>query len=168
MNLKIRKETPADAAAIAAVTVAAFRDAPHASSTEHVIVKALRHANALSVSLVAEWNGVLIGHVAVSPVTVSEGISGWYGLGPISVQPEFQRRGIGSQLMHAALDALREIGAAGCVLVGDPAYYRRFGFKPDPRLTFPEVAPEYFLVLAFGQELPRGVVAYHEAFGAQE
>jgi len=90
----------------------------------------LRKAGALTISLAAEQDGEIVGHVAVSAVSMSDGSADWYGLGPISVTPERQRKGIGSGLMQAALRLLRERSPAGCVLVGDPAYYARFGFKP--------------------------------------
>ncbi|MCM2252120.1 MAG: N-acetyltransferase, partial [Ramlibacter sp.] len=109
----------------------------------------------------------IVGHVAVSPVSISDGSTGWYGLGPISVKPDLQRMGIGSLLMRAALQRLRERGAAGCLLVGDPSYYARFGFKPEPRLVLPDVPARYFQALPLGPSLPRGVVTFHEAFGAQ-
>lgn len=168
-NLRIatRGETPADVDAIGAVTTAAFLHAEHRSGTEQHIVAALRDAGQLSVSLVAELDGRIVGHVAASPVTISDGSEGWFGLGPISVLPELQRTGIGSALMHAALAALRERGAQGCVLLGDPDYYRRFGFAPDPRLVLPGVPPEYFQALPFGDTVPTGTVAYHAAFDAQ-
>lgn len=166
MNLRIRAETPADADAIEALTVAAFLQAPHSDHTEQFIVRALRAADALTVSLVAEQDARLVGHVAVSPVTVSDGAEGWFGLGPLSVHPAQQRAGIGTRLMQAALQAQRDRGAAGCVLLGDPAYYGRFGFRPEPGLVLPEVPPEYFQALAFGGPLPQGVVRYHAAFGA--
>lgn len=167
MNTLIRTERPTDIAAIHAVTVTAFLHAPHTDHTEQFIVDALRRAGALSISLVAEQAGTIVGHVAVSPVTVSDGAAGWFGLGPISVIPELQGRGIGSQLMHAALQQLRGQGAAGCVLLGDPAYYARFGFRPEPGLLLPDVPAEYFQALAFGSSVPQGVVTYHAAFSAQ-
>lgn len=166
MNPVIRQETPADAAAIHDVTVAAFLNAAHADHTEQFIVAALRKAGALAISLVAELDGEVAGHVALSPVSLSDGATGWYGLGPISVRPALQGQGIGSQLMQAAIERLRERGAAGCVLAGDPAFYTRFGFKPEPGLSLPGVPAEYFLALAFGPSLPQGVVTFHEAFGA--
>jgi putative acetyltransferase len=168
MNLHIRPETPADIPVIAAVTEAAFREAPHAAHTEQFIVNALRRAGALAASLVAEVDGAVVGHVAVSPVAVSDGAAGWFGLGPISVLPGYQGRGVGSGLMDAALQVLRERGAAGCMLVGDPAYYRRFGFRPEPGLTYPGVPPEYFMVVTLGGPMPQGVVAFHDAFAARE
>jgi len=167
MKIVIREESPFDVAAIHAVTMMAFLNAPHTDRTEQFIVDALRKAGALSISLVAEQAGAILGHVAVSPVTVSDGSSEWYRLGPISVIPEVQGHGIGSLLMKEALQRLREKGAAGCVLLGDPAYYSRFGFKAVPELVLPDVPPEYFQALAFGSSLPRGIVTYHEAFSAR-
>jgi len=168
MPVQIRPESPVDVPEIFAITVAAFRTAAHSAGTEQFIVNALRRAGALTVSLVAELDGSLIGHVAVSPVTASDGTAGWYGLGPISVLPQHQRSGVGSQLMRAALQALRDGGAAGCMLVGDPAYYRRFGFRAEPGLTYPGVPPEYFMVVPLGGHVPTGVVTFHEAFKAKE
>ena len=167
MNPVIRQESPSDAAAIHAVTAAAFLNAPHTAHTEQFIVEALRTAGALAISLVAEQGGEVVGHVALSSVSVSDGSTGWYGLGPISVEPELQGKGIGSLLMQAAIRLLRERGAAGCVLVGDPSYYSRFGFKPEPGLVLPDVPPEYFQALLLGPSLPHGVVTFHEAFGAR-
>lgn len=165
LKVDIRPETAADVAAIEAVTTAAFLDAPHTSHTEQFIVSGLRSAGQLAVSLVAECEGKVIGHVAVSPVVVPDGAAGWFGLGPISVLPEYQRRGVGSRLMAEALRLLREQGAMGCVLVGEPGFYGRFGFRPEPGLTLPGVPPEYFMAVAFGSPLPRGVVSFYAAFG---
>lgn len=167
MNTVIRQESPSDVTAIHAVTVAAFLNAPHTDHTEQFVVDALRKADVLSVSLVAEKASTVVGHVAVSPVSISDGSSGWYGLGPISVIPELQGQGIGSLLMKSALRLLQEEGAAGCVLLGDPAYYSRFGFKAEPELVLPDVPPEYFQALPFGASFPSGIVTYHEAFSAR-
>lgn len=166
MNIRIRHEEAADASAIESLIVAAFADAPHTEHNEQFIVRALREAGALSLSLVAEEAGSLLGHVAVSPVTISGTSAHWFGLGPISVLPQYQGKGIGSQLMEAALTELKMREAAGCVLLGDPAFYERFGFRVEPELELPDVPPEYFQVLAFAAPAPRGVVAYHNAFAA--
>jgi len=165
-SFEIRAETPADASAIEAVTIAAFLDAPHTSHTEHLIVRSLREAGKLTLSLVADAQVALVGHVAVSPVSLSDGTPGWFGLGPISVIPEHQRRGVGSRLMREALRRLREQGAAGCVLLGEPGFYSRFGFRADPALILPDVPPEYFQALAFGSSRPNAVVSYHGAFSS--
>lgn len=166
MNILIRNEQPEDIDSITQLTEAAFEQAEHTSHTEQFIVTALRNAQQLSVSLVAVENGEIIGHVALSPVTVSSGARGWYGLGPISVRPDRQGQGIGAALMNAALDALRQLGAAGCVLLGDPGYYGRFGFEAHPGLELPGVPAEYFQALAFAGEVPTGTVTYHQAFEA--
>ncbi len=165
--ITVRAETAADSQAIEELTVSAFLNASHTSHTEQYIVNALRRAGKLAISLVAEADGVVIGHIAISPVSVSDGASSWFGLGPISVLPQHQRRGVGSQLMREALRVLRGRGASGCVVLGEPLYYGRFGFQADPDLVLPGVPPEYFQALSFGLSRPRGTVTYHEAFNAQ-
>lgn len=166
MPARIREEAPADVLAVEAVTVAAFLSAEHTSHTEQHIVSALRRAGALTISLVAEIDGVLVGHVALSPVNISDGSTHWFGLGPISVLPAQQRGGVGSELMRAALAALRQRHAQGCVLLGDPGYYGRFGFRASPDLVLPGVPPAYFQALHLGPTTPRGIVTYHPAFEA--
>ncbi len=167
IGITIRAESQADAAAIAAVTTAAFANAPHAAHTEQFIVAALRRAQALEMSLVAELGGEIVGHVALSPVMLSDGSAGWFGLGPISVLPEHQERGIGSRLMREALQRLRDSGARGCVLVGDPGFYQRFRFRSHTALAYPDVPAEVFLVLPFADAVPQATVTFHPAFGAQ-
>lgn len=162
----IRGENPSDAAAIEEVIVAAFLAAAHTSHTEQFIVRALRDSGKLTVSLVAEENGQVIGHVAVSPVTISDGTTGFYGLGPVSVAPEHQGRGVGTLLTEKALGQLRGFGACGCVVLGYPAYYSRFGFNAEPSLVLPGVPPEYFQAISFVESLPSGNVNYHDAFEA--
>lgn len=162
--VRIRKESAADAVAIEAVTVAAFRNAAHTDHNEQLIVRALRDSGQLSVSLVAEVDGSLIGHVAVSPVSISGCVARWYGLGPISVAPEHQGQGVGAMLMERALAELHTLGAAGCVVLGDPGYYARFGFKAEPSMLLPGVPAEYFQAIAFNGSLPAGTVSYHDAF----
>lgn len=163
----VRPETQLDAQAIERVTVEAFRNASHTSHTEQFIVRELRRSNALSVSMVAEADGEIIGHVAVSPVHIGDGAERWFGLGPISVLPGHQGKGVGTQLMEAALQKLRASSAQGCVVLGDPRYYGRFGFKPLAGLVLPGVPAEYFQGLVLGTGIPQGQVKYHDAFDAQ-
>ena len=167
MDIVIRPESAQDAAAIHGVTAAAFEHAPHTSHTEQFIVDALRDAGQLAVSLVAEHQGRVVGHVALSPVTISDGTAQWLGLGPVSVLPELQRQGVGTRLVQRALELARRLGASGCVVLGDPVYYGRFGFKAEPALTLPGVPPEYFQALVLRDAMPSGIVAYHESFSAQ-
>jgi putative acetyltransferase len=159
----IRDEQPGDAVAIGQTIHDAFESAEHSSGTEDRIVDALRNADALTLSLVAIEDGEFVGHVAISPVTI-DGASGWYGLGPVAVRPERQGEGAGSALIGEALDRLRKQGASGCVVLGDPEYYGRFGFAHDPGVTYADVPPPYFQILSFGPECPKGAVSYHGAF----
>jgi putative acetyltransferase len=159
----IRPERPEDAAAIGPLITAAFLTAEHRDGTEAAIVDRLRADGALLLSLVAADGPALVGHVAASPVTVG-GRPGWAGIGPLAVRADRRRQGIGARLMTAALDALRARGLAGAVLVGDPAYYARFGFAARPGLTVPGIPDAYVLALPFAGPAPAGAIAYHPAF----
>lgn len=165
-DLILRNEKVEDIEPIFRLTQSAFEHAEHSSHTEQFIVNALRNAQMLTISLVAELNHEIIGHVAISPVEISSGAQGWYGLGPISVAPEYQQRGVGTALMKQVIERLQQLDAAGCVLLGDPHYYAKFGFKPHENLTLANIPAEYFQVLAFKQPVPQGEVKYHAAFEA--
>jgi putative acetyltransferase len=167
LRINIRQEKSSDIQSIHEITVAAFLDAPHTDHTEQFIVKALRDSGALTITLIAEDSTQIVGHVALSPVTISDGSSDWYGLGPISVTPSEQGKGIGTKLMHVALAELRNLKANGCVLLGDPNYYHRFGFEPIDGLVLPDVPLEYFQALLLQGIHPIGTVTYHESFSAQ-
>jgi len=165
-KVAIRSETDADAGAIAEVTVAAFKSLGISNHTEQFIIGALRAAKALTVSLVAEVDGRVIGHIAFSPVAISDGTRNWYGLGPVSVLPEYQRQGIGKALMHEGLSRLKNMNAQGCCLVGHPDYYKKFGFKNMPGLVLEGVPQEFFFALSFDGHTPQGTVTFHDAFKA--
>jgi putative acetyltransferase len=164
MDITIRKETPSDVAEIETLTASAFLNVPHSNHMEQFIINALRNSGKLTISLVAEVDKKIVGHVAISPVSISDGRQGWYGLGPISVTPEHQGVGIGSHLIRQALASLREMGASGCVLLGEPKYYSRFGFKAEPSLVLSGVPAEYFQVISFNTSIPVGTVTYHQSF----
>ena len=161
----IRPERPGDAASIRALTQAAFRDMPFSDGDEADLVDRLRTSGDLALSLVAEDADRIVGHVALSPVTISDGSMHWFGLGPVSVWPELHGQRIGSALMKRAIADIREMGAKGIVLLGDPAYYARFGFEHDPQLAYPGPPPEYFQRLVLEGEPPSGTVSYSPAFG---
>lgn len=165
-HILIRKELPSDAQQINAVTIAAFETLKVSDHTEQFVVEALRAANALTLSLVAELEGRVIGHIAFSPVVLSDGSPDWYGLGPVSVLPEYQCQGIGKALILEGLSQLRDMHARGCCLVGHPEYYPKFGFINAAGLTVVGVPPEVFFALAFDGIYPQGTVAFHEAFMA--
>lgn len=164
----LRNETDTDASAITDVTVAAFRTLEISPHTEQFIVTALRAAKALAVSLVAEVDGRVVGHIAFSPVSISDGTPGWYGLGPVSVLPEYQRQGIGKALIREGLSRLKSLEAQGCCLVGHPEYYRKFGFENTSALAIEGVPAEFFFALAFAGRIPHGTVTFHDAFKANE
>ncbi|KIX46459.1 GCN5 family acetyltransferase [Burkholderia pseudomallei] len=164
----LRGERAGDAAALARVIVAAFADEPQGGQFERRIVDALRADGRLSVSLVAVRDGRLVGHVAFSPVAIGAGGEGWHGLAPLAVWPGCQRQGIGAALVRAGLDVLRRAGARGCVVLGEPAYYARFGFGPAGDIVFPQAPPDALMALPFGEHAPcpAGELRYHASFYA--
>ncbi|CDN89662.1 GNAT family N-acetyltransferase [Hydrogenophaga intermedia] len=165
--MQLRPEQPPDAPAIGSLIAKAFADNPHSGGTEPAIVRELRAAGALTISLVAvDETGHVVGHIAFSPESIAGGGGRWYGLGPISVLPALQGTGIGGSLMTDGLARLKALGAEGCVVLGEPAYYGRWGFAVREGLVYPGVPPEYFMALAFDGGVPRGEVAYHAAFAA--
>lgn len=167
MNIIIRNENDSDIETISEITKEAFLSLAISNHTEQFIISALRKANALTISLVAEKEKKVIGHIAFSPVTISDGSRNWYGLGPISVLPELQKQGIGKRLMRKGLSLLESLEASGCVLVGDPGYYEQFGFRSLPDLVVDGVPPQYVLALPFEENETRGAVGFHEGFNAK-
>ncbi len=164
MATAIRKENPADQSAIYSVTEIAFRDMPYADGTEQDIVNRLRSVGALHLSLVAELDDQVIGHVAFSPARADDGSKPWFALGPVSVLPQHQRQGIGSALINAGLTELDREGALGCILVGNPDYYRRFGFEVSSANAPDDETAPYFMIKRFADSVPSGVFRFHEAF----
>ncbi|MBV8034523.1 GNAT family N-acetyltransferase [Roseateles sp.] len=166
----VRDEAPADRPAVAALITAAFRDHPFSRHDEARILQRLDEHGALTLSLVAcdPASGEPIAHLAFSPVRIAGQDLGWLGLGPLAVRPDRQRQGVGRTLVEAGLARLRVVGAAGCVLLGDPAYYARFGFRAGSGLVLPGVPASHFQALRLDEAraLPAGTVSYDEAFGA--
>jgi putative acetyltransferase len=161
----VRPEREGDERGIAWAITTAFATAEHSGGNEVEIVGRLREERELETSYVAATPaGEIVGHVAFSPVRIDGDECGWYGLGPLAVLPDWQRRGIGAALVEAGLERLRRIDAAGCVVLGDPAYYARFGFAHDPALSYPGPPPEYFQRLVLNGDAPGGIVAYSPAF----
>ena len=162
----IRNENENDVKAITDLTVSAFKALEISQHTEQFVIAALRAAKALSVSLVAEIDNSIVGHIAFSPVVISDGTPDWYGLGPLSVLPSHQRQGIGKTLVREGLLRLRGLNARGCCVVGHPDYYPKFGFKNVAELSYKGVPPEFFFALSFDENFPQGEVTFHEAFMA--
>ena len=159
--ITLRAEAPGDAAAIHTLTATAFAPMPFADGTEADVIDLMRAAGDLSLSLVAVDGDTILGHVAMSPACVG-GTKGWYGLGPISVQPALQRQGIGRRLIKAACDWAREQSAKGVVLLGNPAVYGHAGFVPGI-LTHREVSQDYVMVLNFTADTPAGEITFADA-----
>lgn len=164
MTIDIRAETPTDIPHITAITLAAFLNEVYSSHTEHFIINALRKAGALSLSLVAEQEGEVVGHIAASPVKIAGSSGNWYGLAPLPVHPDRQQQGIGGLLVRQLLQELKALGADGCVVLGDPGYYGRFGFKARDGLYYAGVPADYMQALAFDGNIVAGEVTYHQAF----
>ncbi len=160
----IRSEKPSDINAICEVTKAAFKHHSFRHRTEHFIIRDLRNAGGLALSLVKEVDGQIVGHIAFSLVTVSDGTTSWYSLGPVSVRPDFQGQQIGSALVNSGLARLRSMGAKGCVLVGLPTYYHRFGFGNHPELIHEDAPREIFGARPLSGKIPKGTVEFHPAF----
>ena len=163
----IRRERDGDEAAIAQVITTAFAATEWSDGSEAGIVGRLRDDLELEASYVAVTpSGAIVGHIAFSPVAIDGHQGAWYGLAPLAVLPDWQRRGIGTALVEAGLEDLRRIDAAGCVVLGEPRHYSRCGFAHDPALTYPgALAPEHFQRLVLRGDPPTGVVSYSAAFG---
>ncbi|MEP2735476.1 MAG: N-acetyltransferase [Erythrobacter sp.] len=167
-GILLREEQPSDILAIHALTAAAFAPMPFSNGSEYYVIDQLRADGDLTLSLVAEDaeenKGAIIGHIAFSPVTISDGTADWYGLGPVSAAPALQKTGIGSKLIRFGIGELEERGAKGIVLIGSTDYYPRFGFEHRPDLTYAGGPPEAFQVLLLEGEWPSGAVSYSPAF----
>ncbi|MGL4490442.1 MAG: GNAT family N-acetyltransferase, partial [Rhizobiaceae bacterium] len=149
-GILIRPERPDDVLAIHDLTKRAFAPMPFAAGDEQDLIDTLRAIGDLTLSLMAEIEGKIVGHIAFSPASASDGSQGWFALGPIAVEPELQRRGIGKSLMADGLAHLHAMNASGCILVGNPDYYQRFGFRPFPHLAPDNEPAEYFMILPMG------------------
>jgi len=156
----IRSEKPGDEDRIYEVTKAAFATMPFSDGTEQDRVNKLRADGDLTLSLVAEIDEIIMGHIAFSPVFFDAVYNSWYGLGPVSASPERQKQGIGKALIEAGLDELKSLGAKGCVLIGDPGYYHRFGFVADGRISYRDLPSEYVQWRSLGSEKPSGILTY--------
>ncbi len=160
----IRHEKPSDIDTITKVTKVAFKDHPFSQQIEHFIIRDLRAADALTISLVTEIDGQVVGHIAFSPVTISDGTTNWYGLGPVSVLPEFQGCRIGTTMVNNGLGLLKSMNGKGCALIGLPIYYYRFGFINYPQLIHEGVPQEVFVAKSLFGGVPTGTVEFHQAF----
>ena len=166
--MTIRPERPHDFGAIHEVNLAAF-----GTTTEADLVDTLRRDASPIVSLVADAAGAIVGHILFSPVTLSDHEGPRImGLAPMAVLPAHQRRGIGSAMVNAGLDACRQLGVGAVVVLGHAEYYPRFGFTPASRVGITseyDVPDDVFMILELEPGILRdktGTIRYHPAFGA--
>ena len=166
-RLNIRAEIPADGPAIRAIHLLAFE-----TSQEANLVDKLRNHAAAQVSMVAEHDGAIVGHLLFSPVKLGVGMAETHGLGlaPIGVLPHLQKRGIGSQLIRSALRGLEETGCPFVVALGNPGFYARFGFRPAREFGVRckwDVPADSFMLLPLDKDriaLAAGLAHYSEEF----
>jgi putative acetyltransferase len=164
MNIIIRPERPEDVAAIHDITRRAFAPMAYADGNEQDLIDRFRDAGALAISLVADQDGAVVGQASFTEAFAADGSPGWYTLGPVAVEPGLQKQHIGSKLIEAGIAELRARDAAGCVLTGDPAYYRRFGFRPYPDLCPDGQPAAYYQILPLRVSAPDSVVSFHPLF----
>jgi putative acetyltransferase len=165
--MRIRSERQKDIQQIRYINVQAFD-----TEAEANLVEALRNSGISLISLVAEENGELIGHILFSPVTLGNENTSILiaGLAPMAVVPEYQNKGIGSRLIEEGLRRCKEAGYDAVVVLGHPDYYPRFGFVPSVNFGIKseyDVPDEVFMA----QELNEGTLAdysgtvrYHDLF----
>lgn len=163
-TIKIRKELVTDHGSISQLTERAFRDRPYAGGNEQDVIDRLRTEGALSLSLVALEDGLVVGQITFSPAENKDEMGSWFALGPVSVLPSRQGEGIGSMLINEGLRQIEESGALGCILTGNQQYYKKFGFEPSPK-NCPSGEPmEYFQLNCFKGPKPTGRFSFHQAF----
>lgn len=166
----IRTETPTDYAAVQRLVQQAFLNAAHSDGSEHLLVERLRHSDAFvpRLSLVAERQGEIVGHILFTKIRIGEAEA--LALAPLAVSLAHQKQGIGKALIEQGHQRARELGFHYCVVLGDPNYYGRFGYQPAAnwqiRAPF-DVPSEYFMAIALQPSAPKiaGVVQYAKEFG---
>lgn len=162
----IRNEKIDDIPAISQLVTEAMLMLAQSAGTEASIIEKLRADGALDLSLVAEQDGEVVGHLAASTARIGTQ-DRWALIGPLAVLPSRHRQGIGTALMAEALRRLRAT-SRGVALVGDPAYYGRFGFRAYPHLSVAGCPPEVVQALPFDDTEPHGELIHHPAFGLEQ
>jgi putative acetyltransferase len=163
--MQIRAETPQDFASVEEINRSAF-----GGDAEARLVDLLRRQAKPSISLVADDDGNVVGHILFTPVSLPGGEGLAMGLAPMAVAPSRQRSGIGSALVAAGLERCKELGAVAVVVLGHPEFYPKFGFAPADRFGLRceyDAPAEAFMAIelrAGGLRGAAGTVKYHAAF----
>ena len=169
----IRPEQASDYEVIYDITKRAFAPMPFSGGDEQDLINRLRDKGALEISLVAQIGSDIVGHIAFSKAypknegaenETAHDIAEFYALGPIAVEPELQRSGIGSALINAGIDVLRARGAAGCILIGNIDYYQRFGFETAPHLCPKDEPADHYMILPLALKNIDSVIGFHPLF----
>lgn len=173
MKFTVRQENEKDFGAVEDVIARAFAEIDHSDQSEHLLVNRLRKSQTFmaELSLVAEYGNQIVGHILFTPLTIdSEEPYEALALAPVSVLPEFQNQGIGSQLIEKGHEVLRGLGFDVVVLVGHESYYPRFGYVPADSfgIEFPfEIPSKNKMVAIFNHKDSRnyaGMVQYPASF----
>ena len=177
IDIVIRQETAADQAVVYALVKEAFRGEEQSDHLEQELVDNLRRSESFipELSLVAELDGVIVGHILVTRIKIRNDEASFdsLALAPVSVLPEYQRQDIGGKLIRAAHKIARELGHESVVLVGHKDYYPRFGYRLcelfDIKIPF-DAPPEYCMAIELTPNALKhvsGTVVYDPAFGIE-
>jgi predicted N-acetyltransferase YhbS len=164
-SIDVRPESPTDAPAVDGVVGRAFDGRPN----EVELVRRLREGDSPTFSRVATVGGKVVGHVMYSQLGLEGSPSPVLTLAPVSVEPDYQNRGVGTRLISSSLSELDEAGMPAVVVLGEPSYYGRFGFEPVTRygMTAPVGVPmAHLMILPLGHYEPslRGTLVYPSVF----
>lgn len=167
LRMNIREEQPADVDKIWKVNSEAFE-----TDVEANLVNALRSSGCVYISLVAETDGEIIGHIFFTPVKLTENKNNLniIGLAPMAVSSQFQNKGIGSKLVNTGLEYCKSRGYDAVVVLGHPAYYPKFGFVPSIKYGIKseyDVPDDVFMILELVPEAlkgHKGIIKYNEEF----
>ena len=162
--IKIRLEQEADRKVIHKLTTEAFAGRPFSDGDEPDLIDRLRKIGMLSLSLVALDGSRIVGQITFSPAGITSGSGPWFALGPVSVLPERQGEGIGSLLINEGLAEIENQNALGCILTGNPVYYRRFGFEASDANCPENEQEEHFMVKLLKSENPIGRFSFQNTF----
>lgn len=165
MSWTIRDERAGDEPAIRGLTERAFVGRPYSDGDEADVIERLRRDGDLLLSLVATSGEVIVAQACWSRAILSNGEDGWMVLGPIAVEPAWQGQGIGRTLIETGEARLRTMGAKGITVLGDPAFYARFGFRQHTPLGLEGELGGYLQVKGFGAPIPAATIGYARAFG---
>lgn len=164
MNMTIREERPADIPAIRDLVTRAFTGYPYSDGDESDVIDRLRVDGDLLLSLVAEESQRILGQITYSPAILENGEQDWVVLGPVAVDPQHQGTGIGRALIETGETIMRERGARGVTVLGDPAIYSRFGFETGTAMWLAGELSEYFQVKSLTGPIPATEQRYVRAF----